>query len=141
MRDYCHKRVTSAGSRIRWPILLLAVLLVACSSSGPSNEPSYYRPTTAPVTYAVMYRVAGSPGAKADLTYRNAGGNTEQRSDVFLPWTQTYQMQHGDFMYVSAQIKSTGRIKCEISVNYKVVQEAESNGRFVIANCSGSAGR
>ena len=118
-------------------VILALVLLVACGGGSSYQYQSRPRATS----YQVTYRVTGSPGATADVTYENEGGNGEQQDGVRLPWTKTYQMEYGDFMYISAQILIDGRIKCEIMVDGKVAETAESTGRYVIASCSGSAGR
>jgi hypothetical protein len=95
--------------------------------------------------YDVEYRVLGN-SYSADVTYENAGGNTEQKelnqSTPFnrSPWTLALpNMEAGDFVYISAQTNHRGAtIGCEIRVNGAVVESATSEGDYVIATCSGS---
>ena len=95
--------------------------------------------TVRPQTYTVVYTVTGTSN-RATLTYENGSGNTEQK-DVDVPWTQTYTVPQGQFVYLSAQSRddSSRTIECQIVVNGVVVEQAESTGRFVIASCSGRA--
>lgn len=89
---------------------------------------------------SVTYRLQGT-ARTVDITMRNAQGNTEQLSNVALPWTKPLRnVDCGEFLYLSAQNQGTfGSVKCSISLNGTVIEEAESSGRYVIATCSGSA--
>ena len=128
-------------------LVLLAVLFVGwswLSAAVDQRRNEIYqglRPaaTARPLMVNVVYEVTGS-GASADLTYENQTGNTEQRT-VPVPWKQTLTVPAGSFLYVSAQSADDGTrtIGCTISVNGRVLETAESRGRFVIATCSGSA--
>ncbi len=92
-------------------------------------------------TVRVVYRVTdSSPSGTASLNYENAGGNTEQVEDADTPWEERLSLGRGGFAYVSAQRQGpgSGTVRCTISVDGEVVEEAESTGQFVIATCSGS---
>lgn len=86
----------------------------------------------------VVYTVEGS-GNQASLTYRNASGGTEQRT-VNLPWEFSYTAESGHFTYVSAQVRDSGSrsIQCKITHDGATIEEANSEGEFVIAECSGT---
>lgn len=123
-------------------LALLALILVlgiaVCNSSDTTT--SRVRATSAPVTYQVKYLVLGSTN-HASLTYENETGNTEQRT-VKVPWEMSFTASRGQFLYVSAQNENKGgTIKCQIIVNGQITEQAESRGAYVIAGCSGSAGR
>lgn len=128
------------------------LLLTACQPAAPPVTPRV-SPTPFPGsssgvvggdgsdTYYVLYRVTGN-GRRADVTYENAGGNSEQIDGVEIEWKKGQTMEVGDFVYLSAQsADDTGRtITCEILVNGEVVETATSSGRYVIASCSGRVG-
>jgi len=117
---------------------ILCVIAFVTSSLGGGD--STYRPRSTPVTYDVNYRVTGS-ASYADMTYNNADDGTEQLDNVRLPWNQRFNMQYGQFMYISAQNQSeSGSVTCEILVNNKVVKKSTSSGAYVIATCSGRVG-
>ena len=42
------------------------------------------------------------------------------------------------FVYISAQLQSSGTVTCEIKKGDQVIQSATSSGEYVIASCSGS---
>jgi hypothetical protein len=44
----------------------------------------------------------------------------------------------GQFLYVSAQITTSGSITCTILIDGTPVQTATSHGQYTIATCSGS---
>ena len=97
---------------------------------------------TAASMVQVTYRVTGTANT-VRLTYENASGNTEQKDPVRVPWTATYTMPRGAFVYISAQNNgnTSGSVVCEILVNGVVIEQAESSGKYVIASCRGTAGR
>lgn len=62
-----------------------------------------------------------------------------QKNMVAVPWSLKFKGKTGKFVYISAQNQfSSGTVKCEILLDGKVVKEAESEGGYVIASCSGS---
>jgi|SRR5271157_2584585 len=96
------------------------------SSSGSGNTSS-----------SATYSVTGL--GQAMLTYQNASGGTEQQT-VSLPWSYTIpDVTSGQFLYISAQLQSSGNVSCEITVNGATIQSANSSGDYVIASCSGTA--
>lgn len=87
----------------------------------------------------VVYDVTDTSRGTVSLTYENAGGNSQQESNAVTPWGKRYSMDSGDFVYVSAQRgQGTGTVRCTITIDGEVVEQAESTGEFVIATCSGS---
>jgi hypothetical protein len=103
-------------------LLIIVVLLIplACISGSETHK----------ITYAV-----GGLG-RADLTYENASGGTEQRT-VTIPWSMTFSAPSGQFVYLSAQLDGSGSLYCEIVSDGTIVQQANSSGEYVIASCSG----
>ena len=75
--------------------------------------------------------------ATADITLENAGGNTEQRSEVDLPYELSFPAVEGQFLYISGQINRDASITCELLIDGVVQETATSEGEFVIATCSG----
>lgn len=90
-------------------------------------------------TVTVFYTVSDSGGGPVDLTFTNAGGNTEQITGAETTWERRFEMERGDFVSVSAQRgDGSGRVKCTITADNERIEQAESEGEFVIASCSGS---
>jgi Mycobacterium membrane protein len=57
---------------------------------------------------------------------------------VRLPWRKEVQVQHGvSATTVTAQNKSSGEIRCRISVDGKVIKEVASSGLFTVVACAG----
>jgi len=103
--------------------------------------------TPTPATVSVRYRVTGSTRS-ASLTYTNASGGTEQRevrqAETFdtKPWELTFTAPRGHFAYVSAQnLEDKGRMAVRILVDGRTFRESTSEGAYVIAQASGSAGQ
>ena len=118
-------------------ILLVVWLLSQLSSPEPSSSPYRTRPTSAPSSYLVKYRVQGT-GQQADVTYENEQGGTEQR-DIPIPWVHTLTMKSGSFVYLATQSHddATRTITCEIWVDGELYKTSSSSGKYVIATCSG----
>lgn len=90
--------------------------------------------------FEVEYRVTGT-GRTGDVTYENGDGGTSQE-DIRIPWDKEVTMGFGDFVYVSTQSgdDASRTITCEIYVNGQLYKKSTSDGRYVIASCSGSVG-
>lgn len=87
----------------------------------------------------IKYEATGT-AARVNLTYENSSGNTEQRSNVPLPWSLEFTAHIDDFVYVSDQNQgATGTVTVKIRSEGKVIEEAISAGAYVIATASGSA--
>lgn len=86
-----------------------------------------------------MYEVVG--GAKtAGITYETPSGTSQATIRIPLKDTAgdvvTFEMERGDFVYLSAQNKGTsGNIICRISVDGVVVSTNTSSGSYAIASC------
>lgn len=110
-------------------LLYLADVFLFASPSSTSSPGS---------RVTVKYSVGGSTDS-AFVTYKNQSGNTQQQ-EVNLPWSRTFTMQPGDFVYISAQNQeSGGSISCSITADGRVIENASSVGGYVIAECSGTA--
>ncbi|MHA7300856.1 MmpS family transport accessory protein [Pseudarthrobacter sp. MDT1-22] len=107
------------------------------NSSGSSNS-SAVTSTQRIVTYEVV------GGAKsATITYQAPTGTAQASIKVPLVNKSgdmvTFEMDRGDFVYISAQNKGTsGNIICRISVDGKVISTVTSSGAYAIASCDGS---
>lgn len=118
-------------------VILLVVLIGVC---GGGERPSSFVPSDSSTVH-VSLQIRG----RGDLTYNNAGGNTEQRSGAGSAdgeWGQvaSYRAGRGEFVYLSIQNShETGSVECRILVDGEVIESARSSGAYVIASCSGSA--
>jgi hypothetical protein len=122
--------------------LIATYIILTSNSSGDGDRRTSHRSTNIPTTLRVLYEVKGSDGARsASLTYENNQGGTEQM-DVDLPWRKSFTFGYGDFVYISAQNdQDYGTIICRILVDNEEWKKSSSSGAYVIASCSGSAGR
>jgi len=90
-----------------------------------------------PTPRAVKYTVRGG-ATMASLTYQNESGGTEQK-DVVLPWPLAFHAKQGAFVYLSVQKKfESANLEAVITVNGKILQQAESTPPYGIASVSGS---
>lgn len=113
-------------------MLILASL--ACDDSGGIGSGGGGR------SYSVRYRVMGTTDS-ASVTYNNEHGDTEQMSEVDVPWNKTIKAEPGQFLYISAQNNNdSGTIITRIEVDGVRYKESKSEGAYVIATCSGTAG-
>lgn len=118
-------------------ILAITMIVLATLACDDSNDNS----TTSNETYTVTYWVKGTADS-ASLTYNNQSGNTEQKSEVDVPWHLKFEAERGQFLYISAQNNGeSGTIKTQIIVDGDVIAESESEGAYVIASCDASAGK
>lgn len=113
----------------RAALLALVLSVVGCGSSSDGES-----------SFSVVYRVTGS-AASVDVTFESEGGGTSQLSDEAIPWSYTFEAARGDFLYVSAQNQGeTGSVTASVRVNGQTIDSATSEGAFVIATASGTAG-
>jgi hypothetical protein len=124
------------------PLPLAVLQQVATSLHSSVQELVCQRATltqaTTPTTHSaavVTYEVTGD--GSADLTTTNASGGTEQKT-VNLPYSEQLDPPPDGLVYLSAQLNGSGSISCKISYGGQVIQEASSQGDYVIASCSGS---
>jgi hypothetical protein len=114
---------------------MLIVALLACDGSGGTSTGGGGKST-----YTITYRVMGTTDS-ASVTYSNEHGDTEQISDVDVPWNKTIKAEPGQFLYISAQNNDdSGTIVTRIEVDSVRYKESKSEGAYVIASCSGTAG-
>lgn len=117
--------MTPAISSLLMVVGLWLTLALLCCGGGRYGDVRQYK---------VTYRVDGN--GPASITYSNATGGTEQQ-EVRLPWTQTFEAQSGQFLYLSAQDMAGGAlVTSSISVNGLVVKDAVSRGGYTIATVS-----
>lgn len=132
-----------------WIILALLVTascawLVFFSGNDPSPSSEFDlpdssgpEPTSRPTNLMVIYTVTGS-ASSVDLTIENESGNTEQHSEVDLPYQKSFRTEPGQFVYVSAQNNDeSGSVECKITVDGRTLETASSSGAYVIASCGG----
>lgn len=122
--------------------LLLCAFLLACGNARPVQPAQPTAQPTAPIMHTVTYQIGGTGRSRVDLTYRNASGNSQQET-INVPWSIEFQAPAGQFVYLSGQLAVKGKstVTCKILVDGQVVEEAESEGEYVIASCSGSVPR
>jgi hypothetical protein len=132
-----------------FPGLVLAAALTACSgapAATPTPTPHYTGPTELPPQYHVVYLLTGT-ATGADITYTTSAGTTQQESGVAVPLTAEdgstqgigFDSRPGDAVYISAQATDDApvTIGCEIQIDGATFKQASSDGRYVIATCSG----
>jgi hypothetical protein len=72
------------------------------------------------------------------LTYSDGAGGIIQKN-VVPPFSNTFIVRTGDFLYISAQASDTGgNITTSITANTKLLKTTTSSGPFNIATASGS---
>ncbi|MGA3203905.1 MAG: hypothetical protein ABSF12_15570 [Bryobacteraceae bacterium] len=90
--------------------------------------------------HQIEYVIDGSAPA-AGLTYRNAGGGTEQR-DVDLPARLTFQTGSGASIFIAAQKKGEeGTVRVKIVVDGRAVGQSTASAPYGIASASGRLDR
>lgn len=119
------------------PVVMLVVVVVAFALVYMGSAFVSNRRLPAAKAYQVEYWVDGD-GLTADLTYRNAQGDTSQQGGASLPWTKTFTAHSGDRLSVNAQGdgNNAGIIQCKITVDGAVKKTNKSSGRFSIVDCS-----
>jgi hypothetical protein len=92
--------ITLSKRRSTWPYLVItllflygfyAVIIAPAMRMAARNYPS------SGTTYAIEYRVTGSHYI-ADMTYSNAGGDSEQQGNQPLPWSKKFNGTLGQFL-------------------------------------------
>ena len=105
-------------------VFILLSILTSCESTSLSGE--------------VEYVVNCSPSG-FDITYQNSSGNTAQQDISSGSWTYSFTGASGDFVYISAQANNeNATVTTEIYYQGKLIEDATSNGDYVIATASGS---
>ena len=130
---------TNKGLRILIVCLIGLFLLCRCfnEASKSTTTTRSSSPTSQPTMRKVEYIVT-STISEYGITYNNQDGNTEQHDIRVREWSKTVTVRSGYFAYISAQIGGNGKITCQIKLDGVVVESATSNGKYVIATCSGS---
>ncbi|RYZ89569.1 MAG: hypothetical protein EOP04_06475 [Proteobacteria bacterium] len=89
--------------------------------------------TGAGVTSSITYSVSGS-AKTVSVTYQNGEGGSQQESGVALPWSKTFSVKPGDFLYISAQNQGeSGDVTTTISADGSTLKTSTSSGGYVIA--------
>tara|TARA_B110000908_G_C10122213_1_gene388152 strand:+ start:580 stop:930 length:351 start_codon:yes stop_codon:yes gene_type:complete len=105
-------------------VFILLSILTSCESTSLSGE--------------VEYVVNCSPSG-FDITYQNSSGNTAQQDISSGSWTYSFTGASGDFVYISAQADNeNATVTTKIYYKGKLIEDATSNGDYVIATASGS---
>jgi hypothetical protein len=125
-----------------WAFILLGAIallgLLAIAVALPTHGAPVANPPPAPTT--VVYEVEGA-GTASSISYATGGtpGVVEEAS-ARLPWRKELQViQRGVSTTVTAQNKSSGEIRCRITVDGKVIKEVASSGQFTVVSCAGPA--
>jgi hypothetical protein len=132
-------------------LVIVSLLLAGCGFYSPSNDKDFYNPPSSnpnnpqyvsppssgpSSTHTIKYVIVGS-ASSGSITYTNAQGGTEQM-DVQLPFSKTFEMQPGSFVYISVQNQSdSGNVICAIDVDGIEVRTSTSTAAYGIATCSG----
>ena len=133
-REYCVIQIREAnvGSSVR-------VMYSPSAGPPPASGPEQGAAAMPPGTHQVEYVVEGTAGA-AGLTYRNAGGGTEQ-NDVALPTTLHFRATADAFLYISAQKRGAeGTVRVSIRVDGVLTRQSTSSAPYGIATASGKVG-
>jgi hypothetical protein len=86
----------------------------------------------------VKYVVDCSPNG-FDITYQNSSGNTAQQEINSGSWTYTFNGNHGDFVYISAQAMNENTIiSTKIYYKDKLFKSSTSYGDYIISEAYGS---
>lgn len=124
---------------MRYAMLAVCLFLISCGSE-PLKDPNAPfanvtpLPTQGPLEWRVLYETTGL----VDVTYTNATGATEQRTNRGL-WTFEYTAKLGQQVYLSVQSAGVAA-SCRILVNGREIQSASVSGQGKIATCSGVVG-
>jgi hypothetical protein len=133
---------TLAAFLIGGSIAVIAVIAVAAAANSgktpaasasspaapPASAPAHSSPAVAAAAQTVTYSVTGSP---ADVTYGPAGSDLS----AHVPLHKTAKLGNPSYYAISAQLQGGGTVKCEISVNGKVVSKATATGGYNLAQC------
>jgi hypothetical protein len=92
-----------------------------------------------PPARTVEYQVTGQSVRRANLTYENGQGGTEQ-STVELPWSRTLTLTGGQWVYLSAtsDTENAGSITVRILVDGREWKSSQGEGAFCSATASGN---
>lgn len=114
----------------------IGATLEAKTSPTPDQRPKDVKCAESGV--GVRYHLSDKNVGTVSLTLENDSGGTEQM-DEHSPYCRTFTgFEHGDFVYISAQITGgTGELTCRIWYQDKVIAEATAKGEYKIATCSG----
>ena len=136
---------TITPTKPRWTMLVIFLLLGTClilyaiftSQNETSRRTS--APAAAPAAITVKYELTGTV-YRVSLTLENDTNGMEQ-GDFNIPYEHTWKnFEHGDFVYISAQALTNGKLTCQIKVNNTIIASATSNGKYQIATCSANIG-
>jgi Mycobacterium membrane protein len=129
--------------RRRWALILLSPIallgLLAMAVALPTHGVPVANPPPAPAT--VVHEVEGA-GTASSISYATGGTpGVVGEASARLPWRKEVQvMQRGvSTTTVTVQNKSSGEIRCRITVDGKVIKEVASSGLFTVVSCAGPA--
>jgi len=130
-------KVHCANNELGGPVLVLPPVSPAVQTPGPSpGQTAANPPPPLPGVHTVEYEIDGSASLAA-ITARNPAGGTEQH-EVRIPYSRTFYVRSGAFLYLSAQKKSAeGTVHVTVRVDGKILQQATSSSPYGIATASG----
>jgi hypothetical protein len=117
----------------------LSALALACGSgsedvAGPGAQDGKAEATAAAKSKKIVLEVTGPKSA--DITF-GLGSDQSQDNGAALPWKKNLTSVEALIMpAVVAQSKGTGKIKCRISIDGKVVKENASTGEYAVVTCT-----
>jgi hypothetical protein len=111
-------------------LIILVLLIISCQNQNQNQTKK---------DIEVEYRVSGSIRT-ASITLSNKNGDTEQYSNVTVPWSFNFKPANTSMYYISAQNNDgvDGEVRVSIFIDGKKVKESVSEGAYVIATASHS---
>ncbi|MGI9586342.1 MAG: hypothetical protein ACR2N7_12210 [Acidimicrobiia bacterium] len=110
-------------------MVCLAVVLAACSSSEPSEEPTGG-------VFTVEYKVSSPDQTSAEITYTFNGGSDVFRGTENLPFEETFEMNGGDLVDLGALSTDGNNVTCRVNIDgKKYLENTAQNGK--VAVCQG----
>jgi hypothetical protein len=101
------------------------------SATNSNTSASAFQGISATGSFLVEYVISGTTSEASLLLFENAQDVTEQRLNVKLPFTLSFNRDPSDFLYVSAQNNfSAGTIKVTIKINGVEQRTDQSTAAF-----------
>lgn len=105
-----------------------------------SSDSSNAAPASNDNIHHIRYEVTGSASG-ASVTYTNADGGTSQENNVGVPWSRSFDVDDGDYTFLSISAQNEGEygtITVTIYVDNTPFKTSSSAGEYAIADASGS---
>lgn len=127
------------GSANRGWAILAALIVIGLLWSGIQRPPSSSSTSVRKSENQTVTYIVEGDGYRTDVTIEDVDG-TSQYENVRIPYEKKLRLPSGSFVYISAQSADdkSRKIECRIEADGVVIARNDSEGRFVIASCSGS---